>query len=140
MTCINEKLLQKDIDGECTKKEQERIKHHLAICPSCEKKRAEMKELSAGIKKALNLLSPEPLIIPEFRKPESLQPGGRKLLLYSLPAACILGIILFLVHKNPEPPLKRITIVRNIPADVDANRPASDQDFVIEIYDSKDQE
>jgi anti-sigma factor ChrR (cupin superfamily) len=139
MTCINEKLLQKYIDGECTYKEQEKVKHHLAICPSCEKKCAEMEELAAGVKRALHSLTGESIIIPPFRKPEPLQ-RSKKLLLYSLPAACMLGIVLFIVHKNPEPTRKRITIVRNIPAEVDANRPASDQDFVIEIYDSKDQE
>jgi hypothetical protein len=140
MNCIDEELLQKYIDGECTENETAAVKQHLAVCADCGKKHAEMEELSAKIKRAINSLSMENIEIPAFRMPLT-RPANRnlKIILYSLSAACILLFVLFIAVRKKESPQSKIAIVQCIPAEVDANRPAGDQDFVIEVYNDKGQ-
>ncbi len=142
MNCINEKLLQKYIDGECTEIEKAAVKNHLQNCPVCRQKHAEMAKLSEGIKKAINSLAIGKTDIPAFREPVSLRPERtkiRKLIIYSLAAAAVLIFVLLIVNKKTEVPQSKITIVQITPMDVDANRPAGDQDFVIEVFDDKGQ-
>jgi len=52
MTCIDEQLLQRYIDGECTENEKKEVKQHLSDCPECTRKQAEMEKLSGVIKRA----------------------------------------------------------------------------------------
>ena len=136
MTCIDEQLLQKYIDGECTENEKIAVKQHLSACPVCLQKQAEREKLSAGIKRAINSLTIEYIEIPAFKNTNTRSSKkDLKLIIYSLSAACILLFALFFVDKKIEPHQKEITIVQSIPREVDANRPASDQEFVIEVYD-----
>ena len=138
MNCIDEQLLQKFIDGECTDNEKLMVKQHLSGCPVCAQKQVEKEKLSAEINKAINLLTIENIEIPVFKDPNFT--SGRKnlkLIIYSLSAACILLFVLFFVDKKNDFHQKEITILQIIPREVDANRPASEQEFVIEIYDSK---
>jgi predicted anti-sigma-YlaC factor YlaD len=140
MNCIDEELLQKYIDGECTENEMVAVKQHLSGCLACTRKHAEMEKLSAEIKRAVNFLTIDNIEIPAFRKPVARSLNRNfKLFLYSLSAACILLFALFFANRKIESPHNEISIVQITPAEVDANRTASDQDFVIEVYDSKGQ-
>lgn len=135
MTCIDEKLLQEYIDGECSDQEKIKVEEHLASCTLCRSKHTTMEKLSKEIKRAINSLTPLYTGTPEFKKPEIRQlksPG--KLIIYSLSAACIL-LFFLLFEKKAEIPQPKIAIVQYTPAEVDANRPAGDQDFGIEVYD-----
>lgn len=140
MTCIDEHLLQQYIDGECTENERAEVKRHLSHCLACARKHAEMEKLSVGIKRAVNLLTIENIEIPAFRN-AAARPLKRnyKPILYSLAAACILLFVLFIFDKRNGSDQSEIAIVQCVPAEVDANRPAGDQDFVIEVYDDKGQ-
>ncbi len=138
MNCIDEQLLQKYLDGECTENEKTVVKQHLAGCTVCAYALAEKEELSVEIKRAINSLAIENIEIPAFKKTNTTSTGKNlKLTIYSLSAACILLFILFFVDKKIEFNQKEITIVQCIPREVDANRPASEQEFVIEVYDGK---
>ena len=140
MTCIDEHLLQQYIDNECPETEREMINEHLSICPACQKKQLEMTALSIEIKDAICSLGVDNLEVPVFKNTKTLSLNRNiKLLIYSLSAACIVFCVLFFVDKKTEASQKQITIVQSIPSEVDANRPASDQDFVIEVYDGKGQ-
>lgn len=140
MNCIDDQILQKYIDGECTENEMSEVKQHLSGCLACREKHAEMEKLSEEIKLAVNSLKIENIEIPAFRKPCTRRAiRNLKPVIYSLAAACILAFILFIVNKNSESPQGKITIVQIAPMEVDANRPAGDQDFVIEVYDGKGQ-
>lgn len=140
MNCIDEQLLQKYIDGECTDNEMAEVKRHLAICPSCTQRLVEMEKISAGIKRALNSFKCEENEIPVFRnRNKRLTNRNVNLLIYSLSAACILLFVLFIAGNENKPNQKEITIVQSVPVEVDANRPASDQEFVIEVYDGTGQ-
>jgi hypothetical protein len=140
MNCIDDQLLQKYIDGECTENERAAVKLHLSVCLDCLQKHTEMEKLSAGIKGAINSLTIENIEIPAFTY-GAARPLNRnfKPILYSLAAASILLFVLLIVEKKNEPPQKIITIVQSVPAEVDANRPAGEQDLVIEVYDDKGQ-
>lgn len=140
MNCIDEQLLQKYIDGECTENDRAVVKKHLSACLACAQRYAEMEKLSAGIKRVVNFLTIENIEIPAFSN-TAARPLKRnyKPMLYSLAAACILLFVLFIVDKKNGSDQRKIAIVQCIPAEVDANRPAGDQDFVIEVYDDKGQ-
>ena len=138
MNCIDEQLLQKYIDCECTENEKTLVKQHLSECTVCAQKKAEIENLSAEIKLAINSLTIENIEIPAFKNTNPIAKGKNlKLIIYSLSAACILAFVLFVVDKKIEFNQKEITIVQSIPREVDANRPASEQEFVIEVYDDK---
>jgi predicted anti-sigma-YlaC factor YlaD len=142
MNCIDKQLLQKYIDGECTEDETAAVKKHLEDCLACRGNHAEMAKLSEGIKRALNSLTTENMVIPEFREPESLPSNKtriRYLIIGTLAAACILMFVLLITDKKSELPQGKITIVQITPMEVDANRTAGDQDFVIEVLDDKGQ-
>ena len=138
MTCIDDCLLQKYIDGECTETETAEVKQHLAACPDCAGELFDKALLSAGIKGAINSLTSEIIDIPAFRNPKTTLPKkNTKLIIYSLSAACILLFVLFSVNEKNISNQLEINIVQSIPGQVDANRPASDQEFIIEVYDAE---
>ena len=140
MNCIDDQLLQQYIDNECAENETTEVKQHLSVCPACTQRLAEREKLSVEIKKAINSLARENPDVPLFKiKSTRSSKNNLKLIIYSLSAACILLLVLFIVDKGIEPNQKEITIVQSIPVEVDANRPASDQEFVIEVYDGKGQ-
>lgn len=139
MNCIDESLFQKYIDHECTDVERKEIKHHLALCESCRVSLVEKENISIAIKRAVNSLNIQDSRIPAFDHRVKNKRNKIKLFIYSLSAACILLLVLFVVEKQMEPNHNEITIVQSIPLEVDANRPASDQDLVIEVYDGKGQ-
>jgi predicted anti-sigma-YlaC factor YlaD len=137
MNCIDEQLLQKYIDGECIENEKTVVKQHLSSCPECAQKHDERGGLSIQIKQAINSLSIENIEIPALKNTNTTSVKNIKLIIYSLSAACIIAFVLFFVDKKLESNKKEITIVQSITREVDANRPASEQDFVIEVYDGK---
>lgn len=140
MTCIEKHLLQQYIDNECTEFEREIVKQHLFICPSCQKKQLEMTALSTGIKATIHSLGVDDLEVPPFKNTKTRSLNKKvKLIIYSLSAACIVFCVLYFVDRKTEASQKQVTIVQSIPSEVDANRPASDQDFIIEVYDGKGQ-
>lgn len=140
MNCIDEQLLQKYIDGECTENEKIVVNQHISDCLVCAQKQSEREDLSKRMKQAINSLTIENIEIPTFKKRNTTSTGiNLKQIVYSLSAACILLFVLFVFDKKMVSNQKEITIVQSIPREVDANRPASDQEFVIEVYDGKGQ-
>jgi hypothetical protein len=138
MTCINKQQLQQYIDGECTKDETEQIAQHLSTCPNCVMKQREMEHLALELKQAINLLTTANIEIPLFIiKAKDTHPKPIKYIIYSLSAACIILFFLLFVDKKNQSNQKKIVIVQSIPVEIDANRPATEQDFVIEVCDSK---
>jgi flagellar basal body-associated protein FliL len=137
MNCIDEQLLQKYIDGESTDSEKVAVKQHFSACPICLQKHAEMEKLSSELKKAINSITTEKTTIPTFKIPENKSEKNIKLFIVSFSAACILFFVLFLANQQTEKHQKEIIIVQSIPREVDANRPASEQEFVIEVFDGR---
>jgi hypothetical protein len=137
MNCIDEQLLQKYIDGECAESEKVAVKQHISVCQICLQKHVDREKLSSELKKAINSLATENVEIPTFKIPANRSGKNMKLFLISLSAACVLFFVLFFVNKKNETNQKELIIVQCIPREVDANRPASEQEFVIEVFDGK---
>ena len=137
MNCIDEQLLQKYIDGECAESEKVVVKQHISVCPICLAKHAEREKLTGELKMAINSLNTENIEIPTFKIPDNRSGKNMKLFLISLPAACVLLFVLFFTDKKNEINQKELTIVQSIPREVDANRPASEQELVIEVFDGR---
>jgi len=139
MNCINEHYLQQYIDGECTEAEAKLIEQHLLACPSCATKHIKMQQLSFAMKQAIDLLKSDAVEIPAF-KPTKLRPyvKTRKLIIYSLSAACIILFVLFFVDKKFQHHQNEKIIVQSVPTEIDANKPASDQEFMIEVFDGRE--
>lgn len=135
MNCIEEQLIQKYIDGECSEQETEMVEEHLLVCSECAGRLEEKRKLSVELKQLINSLSTNNIEIPPFTKRRMDSGKKLKIFIYSLSAACILLFVLFLFDKRSNSDRNQITILQNIPREIDANRPASEQDFVIEVYD-----
>lgn len=137
MNCIEEQLLQKYIDRECTENEKVVVEHHLAHCTECRQRLTEKTKFSEQIKKRINSLTIENIEIPVFRIRKPASGKKLKIILYGISAASIILFILFFVEKKNELDSNRITILQSMPLEIDANRPASEQDFVIQVFDGK---
>jgi uncharacterized membrane protein YvbJ len=138
MSCIDEQLLQEYIDGECSVNEAKRIEQHLSACSECARQHGTMKRLAKEIKLAMNDLNRDQIEIPAFIPSlKKSTPKPIKYIIYSLSAACIILFILFFVDKKYHSNQKETIIVQCITRDVDANRPATKQEFVIEVLDDK---
>lgn len=135
MNCISEQLLQKFVDGECTENEKSELEQHFAKCTECTQRITERKKLSEEIKQEINLLTTENIEIPVFKLKETDSGKRLKIFIYSLSAASIILFVLFFAEKKIESKSNRITILQSIPLEIDANRPASEQDFVIQVFD-----
>jgi len=140
MNCIDEELLQKYINHECTDIEKTEVEQHLLACDTCSQRLATREKLYAEIKSALNSLNRDEIVIPPFRNTRTrLVNRNINILIYSLSAACILLFGLIIVDEEFQSNQNEITIVQSVPLEVDANRPASEQEFVIEVYDGQRQ-
>jgi hypothetical protein len=137
MKCIDEALLQKYIDGECSGKENSDIENHFSNCPECKFRYAEKLKISMEMKQALSSLNSGNVVIPKFKIPTKHSGKTRKLFIISLPAACIMLFALFLSKNKTEFTQEELIVVESIPWEIDANLPASEQDFVIEVFDEK---
>lgn len=138
MTCINEHRIQYYIDGECTAAEAKQLEQHLLECPICAAKHAKMQHLSFAMKQAINLLKNDSIEIPDFKPAQKRGLNRtRKLIIYSLSAACILLLVLFFVDKKVQDHPNEMVIVKCVPTEIDANKPASDQEFMIEVFDGR---
>jgi hypothetical protein len=137
MKCIDDALLQKYIDGECSEKENADIEKHFSNCPECKFSYTEKLKLSMGIKQALSSLNSQNTVIPDFQIPTTQSGKSRRLFIITLPAACILLFALFLTENKHEFSREELIVVESIPWEINANLPASEQDFVIEVFDGK---
>lgn len=137
MNCIDEQLLQKYIDGECTETEKSDVKQHLSNCSECAQRLDERRKLSVELKLSINSLTTDEVEIPIFRIRKTKSRKSLKIIIYSLSAACIILFVLFIVDKKNDSNQTQTAILQIIPREIDANRPASEQDFVIEVFDGK---
>ena len=141
MSCIKDDLIQKYIDGETTENEISLIEEHLVNCEECATKVGRQQKLASSIKKGINLLTTEKIVIPKIAPaPGHTQKRlftGRRII-YIISAACILLFILTLTHKK-EMRLRNDIVFKQFYDwdNYDANRTISQQPLVINFYDRK---
>lgn len=138
MNCIENKIIQRYIDGEATSKEVSHIEKHLLDCNSCTEKMEHQRRLATGIKDALHQLADDKIIIPEFISPKHQTKNKKKIsrrIIYTLSAACILFFVLMISKKKAPETMNDLTIIQSFEWDVDANQPITKQQFTINIID-----
>ena len=138
MKCIKISLIQKYIDGEASSKEIVSIKNHLANCKICATKINHRKSLALGIKRAINNKTFDVKVLPTFKGIDQSfkrKTISRKEILYMLSAACVIGIAIF-IFKKPRPEHKA-SIIYTIGNEIDANKPVSKQQMIIQVIDEK---
>lgn len=137
MKCIKETLIQKYIDGECSKNEEDFIETHFLNCSECQFKYDERVKLSMNMKQVLCTLNSEVVEIPKFSIPTKQLGKTRKLFIISLSVASILLLAVFLTINKSKSTQDELIVIQNIPLEIDANLPASEQEFVIDIFDGQ---
>jgi len=140
MSCINDDIIQKYIDGETNPGEITLVENHIATCKKCELKIENQRRLAVSVKKALNLLAKNSTEIPEFTIPSRhIKKPSLTIKRFSdiIAAACILLFVIFITKKKEIKNDDEIIIEIGSVMDVDANRPVSQLPLVISIIDSK---
>jgi len=138
MSCINDDIIQKYVDGETTPEEVALIEKHIGNCKKCNEKVENQQRLADSIKKALDLLVEDPVEIPKIAMPSNhikrrLIIGKR--LIYGISAACIILFALFITQNREYRIENEEIIVHSLDWEYDANRTISQQQMVISIID-----
>ena len=140
MSCNNDDIIQKYIDGETTPEEVILIEEHIASCNECNARIENQRRLATGIKKAINLLAKDTIEIPEFLIPaKNIKKHSltAKRLYYIIAAASVLLFVIVFTQKMRMKNNDEIKIEIGSVIDVDANRPLSQLPLVISTIDSK---
>lgn len=140
MTCIDDDIIQKYIDGEATPDEVSNIENHIASCNKCVERIENQRRLSTWVKKAVNLLSKDTIEVPKFEIPSQNRKKHSiilKRLYYTITAACVLSFVIFITQKKKILKDDEIKIEIGSIMDVDANLPVSKLPVVINIIDSE---
>ena len=138
MRCIDSDLIQKYIDEELTPEEAVLIEGHIKHCKACTAKISAQLKLATRMKNTINLLTENPIDIPEFEIPQNRKKmhaiASRRHI--SIVAAACITILLLIIFQNKE------TVVENneyyiqlVEHEYDANRSLSDQELIIEFID-----
>ena len=141
MKCIDDELIQKQIDGETDLQESARIKKHLENCSRCARKMEEHSAFVEAIKREIGNIGKQPIIIPEF-----IAPSARKRRLnikirhyiYAASAACVAFLIVILrPAQNVEAcSTPTIQLIYSFDGDFDSNRTVSQQEMTIIMIDA----
>ncbi len=140
MICIKAELIQKYIDKETTVQESLFIEEHLKHCETCRQKVEARRKLAKFVVNSVNNLVQNHESVPAF-VPVRKIPGSRfwikKRIIYGLSAACVLLLVMFTIirTRNSEP--WHVNIVNTIGPEVDANKPITQQEMIINIIDQE---
>ena len=140
MSCINDGLIQKYVDGETNSSEQEYVETHLSACRKCSEKIENRRLLTTTIKKSLRLSAREEIIIPAFI-PSSKQTGknSRTLIRLSvfIPAASIILFMILFADRRKNETMSVLEPNSGSSVDIDANRPVSQFPLVLYYIDDE---
>ena len=135
MKCISDELLQKYIDRETSKGEEEYVKEHLQNCVQCAEKVDDMQYASNRIKQLLRFVEKEEIEIPTFKSPvHDKRSANFKIIIYSVSAACLIFFFTYIFH-NPNKEIES-SFSYDLEGKYNANLPLIEQEMKISIYDS----
>ena len=134
MKHLNDITIQNYIDNELPESERKEIASHLEKCPSCRQKVESQRVFSDKLKKTMETLAPDNIVVPEFSFGNAT---GNKVnvtriaMISSLSTACAIALIIMAVNLLSKPkhqPADSIFDYYTI-EDYDANKPFAEQDF-----------
>jgi hypothetical protein len=138
MSCFKIEMIQKYIDGEASSEEATLIEMHVSDCEKCAAEVEQQKRLSAGIKKAIGLITIDNQEIPAFVAPAPVLLNRLKTIkkvVYFISAACILLFAIIFMPKNESENKHQIAIIHSVGPEVDANKPVTKQEIIIYVID-----
>jgi len=141
MKCIDNELIQGFVDGETNPQETAQIKKHLTDCPQCARNIEEQQAFAETIKKRIDNLSRQPVVVPKFVAPTIRKSKpNRKIWYYAsaAAAACAAFLIMFLRPEQEIVPCHTSTIhfIYSFNGDFDSNKTVSQQEMTIIMIDA----
>jgi hypothetical protein len=140
MICIKPELIQKYIDKETTATERVFVEEHLKHCDACRQKVDARRKFSQLVVNSVNNMVNYGATIPTFvpvRKTPASKLFAKRRIIYGLSAACVLLLIMFTVIKTRTRESWHVNIVNTISPEVDANKPITKQNMIINIIDQE---
>jgi anti-sigma factor RsiW len=140
MSCIKTELLRKYIDKEASHSETCLVEKHLAVCPECTARVAELQHLSCEIKKALDLLVSGEPVVPGFMVPvvpvNTKTPWRSKLILGAAAASILACLVTGVIFHMKSQPAQQIITMSFTDREVDANHTVAQQQMLIKVIDA----
>ncbi len=136
MSCINEELIQRYIDGELDVVGNFSLQNHIKNCENCEEKLNRQVKITSKIKELIGNLVDENIKIPEFKiTPRKEHKRGivRKLYYDMSAAAVILIFVGIQMFQGKNVNCERI-IRYQFESEYDANLPITDQEMDFEFF------
>lgn len=135
MNCIDQIILQRYIDNECSANEKAAIEEHLKECSSCREKFEEQLHQCLFIKQVISELTDEHVLIPTFEIPQRQKKLKiRSEIIYAISAACII-LFMLIVDKNQN--TNHCKSIFSNTYEFDSNQPITKQAFVINYVDAE---
>jgi len=140
MSCINDELVQRYIDGESAAEETSVIEKHILTCNKCAEKIRHQRRLAASVKNAINVSAKGTIEIPAFSitpQPARKNAFTTRRAIYTVAAASVI-LFMFVIGQNKWTNRQNENLVGlSLRMDVDANLPASQLPMVINMIDSE---
>jgi predicted anti-sigma-YlaC factor YlaD len=139
MKCLNEGLIQAYIDGEVSHQDKVAIESHLENCSKCADKFEEQTKISFEMKEAINSLVDENEIeaLSVKPKPGNVRKFSMRKITFIEIAASLLLMALFIFSYRQSQKEQIPSIYYQLEWEVDANRPITDQDFQITVWEAE---
>ena len=140
MSCINDSLIQKYIDGESSQSEMNWIEDHMAHCQKCAAKVENQRKLSTEIKEAMSLIGTGTIDVPEIGmavNKSTKRSASFKRYIYYASAACILLFVFILTRNNELKGQAETIVTYKLDSDYDANKTITQQKLVIHFMDTE---
>lgn len=97
MKCLDDELLQRFIDGECSPEEANELELHMSACQDCRHRHAQLQTRVHAIHQAFGMLCRDPLDVPPIPYPE---PKKKRMTLYPkyiLPLLAAASVLIFIL-------------------------------------------
>lgn len=136
MGCIDEGLIQRYIDNEASGDEVEVVNTHIAKCRLCADRVKEQAQLSSMIKNKMDDIVESDISVPEFNPPVRVRSSFRRFI-YTSSAAAVLIMAVIAYWRKPEPANGEMLYMQYTETEVDANLPATMQEYDVEVVDDE---
>lgn len=139
MSCIDDELVQKFIDGEASTQEVKLINQHISECRVCTEKIDKQKKLAIRIKEAIDMLVVDEVELPKFNYPAQNNRSVNTIIrrfLYVLSAACVLFFAIWVSDNGQQVEMEEVVLYNNVDWEYDANKPITDQQMIIKVIDA----
>ncbi len=134
MKCFSEGEIQAYIDDELIVSEKDRFEKHMQRCEVCYEAFEQQQRLVINLKETMNLFADDHVIIPSVQQERIFKKNKIpriKKLFYSLSAACVLLLIMFVLKNGKTESYDENNLYSVNKYHIDANQPITERELVI---------